>query len=78
MNLKIIIPLTLAFSMSTSYSFAQCRKPASFLSDSQSQITSNYINYLICLHNQQNNDMKQLQEYIIQLEKRVRYLESNQ
>lgn len=74
----MIISVTLVLLISTSHSFAQCRKPTSFLSDSQSQVTANYINYLICLHNQQNNDMKQLQEYILQLEKRVRYLESNQ
>lgn len=57
---------------------AECRLPSSFLSDSNVQIAAKQINYLVCLHNQQQKDIVGLLDIIRNQEARITELENQQ
>jgi hypothetical protein len=55
--LKLTVFLTLVLSLTATISVAECRPPAQFLSTSFEENTTNFLNYLGCLHNQQSEQI---------------------
>ena len=75
-SLLAVLSATCLFGMTTSV-FAKCATPTSFLSDSQSAVTSKYINFLICLHNEQQEIIAMQSDAIQRLSSEVRKLRND-
>jgi TolA-binding protein len=69
-NLGLIMFVSL-LCITTLPALADCPEPTSFLSDSQGEITGKYINFLICLHNQQTAKTNDLEKRLRELELQV-------
>jgi hypothetical protein len=51
---------------------SSCNEPISFLSDTQSEVTGKWINFLLCLHNQQLIEIEVLKREVSKLQNEVK------
>jgi TolA-binding protein len=68
-----VVILTAAF---TKPVLADCPEPTTFLSDSSGELTSKYINFLICLHNEQAVQINELEKRLRELEAQIQQVQN--